>query len=77
MTCRDCESRANGYSGIFNVSCPDCRTAIAMSESCKLSRKQLVDRMLNKWGDTMGWQAEPHCGCVKVCVRKQRIKEKE
>jgi hypothetical protein len=77
MTCRDCESRANGYSGIFNVSCPDCRTAIAMSESCKLSRKQLVDRMLNKWGDTLGWQSEPHCGCTKVCVRKQRTKEKE
>jgi hypothetical protein len=77
MTCRDCESRANGYYGIFNVSCPGCRTAIAMSESCKLSRKQLVDRMLNKWGDTLGWQSEPHCGCTKVCVRKQRIKEKE
>lgn len=75
--CPDCASREQGYNGIFDVSCPQCRTAIALQEKCKLMRKQLVDHMLNKWGDTAGWQAEPHCGCEKVCVRKQRIKKEE
>jgi hypothetical protein len=75
--CNECVERAEGYGGLFNVACPQCRTAIAMSESCKLARKQMVDRMLNKWGETSGWESEPHCGCTKVCVRKQRIKGKD
>ena len=74
MTCRDCHSRTQGYYGIFDVSCPDCRTSIALSQPCKIARKYLVERMINKWGPTEGWEVEPHCGCVKVCKQNSRIK---
>jgi hypothetical protein len=73
--CRDCKNRADGHQGMFDVSCPQCRTAIALSEPCKVTRKEMVDRMLNKWGDTVGWQDEPHCGCEKVCKKRRRIKK--
>ena len=75
MTCTDCDSRDQGYTAIFNVACARCRTAIALIQPCKLARKHLVDRMLNKWGPTEGWEVEPHCGCDKVCKQNQRIKK--
>ena len=71
------QEQERGMGGLFNIACPDCRTSIALYERCKIARKQMVERMLQKWGPTEGWEAEPHCGCTKVCVRKQRIKEKE
>jgi hypothetical protein len=73
--CRDCKSREEGYYGIFDVSCPVCRTSIALSQPCKIARKFLVERMLNKWGPTEGWEVEPHCGCIKVCKQNQRIQK--
>jgi len=48
-----------------------------LSQPCKVLRKEMVERMLNKWGETEGWQAEPNCGCEKVCKKQRRIKESE
>lgn len=75
MECLECQNRGTEYGGLFNIACPDCRRAIALSEPCKIVRKQMVDGMLDKWGDTQGWQDEPHCGCEKVCKRRARIKQ--
>jgi hypothetical protein len=75
VECLECKNRNGGWGGLYNIACPDCRTSIALYERCKIARKQMVERMLQKWGPTEGWEAEPHCGCERVCVRKQRIKE--
>lgn len=73
--CIDCKIRAEGCDGIFDISCKYCRTAIALSEKCKVTRKQLVERMMKRWGETEGWEAEPNCGCTKHCEQNQRIKK--
>ena len=75
--CRDCKNREEGKGGFFDISCAACRTAVALSQPCKVLRKEMVERMLNKWGETEGWQAEPNCGCEKVCKKQRRIKESE
>lgn len=76
MPCKDCLSRKNGYNGIFNINCPECRTAIAMSEDCKMVRSYIVDSLSNL-GGVENWQAEPHCGCVKTCKRMQNKRDAE
>lgn len=66
MNCIYCEIKC----GIYNCRCPDCRTRLVLREPCKVIRKQLVDSMRKRYGDTEGWKGEPHCGCETNCKRK-------
>jgi len=68
-SCPDCYSRSEGFPGIFDIRCAECRTALAMSESCKLIRKSMVEAMERNWGEVKDWKAEPHCGCKALCLR--------
>lgn len=75
MSCKECEQRGGKKGSIFDVNCPDCRTALALNEPCKKKRAALVERLINRWGEVEGWKAEPHCGCDWRCRMHQRIKE--
>ena len=72
--CKECAARNDGYHGTFNITCANCRTALAMNESCKIVRAYIVESM-EKWGPTEGWKVEPHCGCGKTCKRKANLKQ--
>lgn len=63
----DCPECANA-GGVFNLTCPECRTRLAVSEPCKLTREVLVKGM-EKWGSTKNWDVEPNCGCKGLCER--------
>ena len=74
-TCQDCYSRTQGYPCIYNITCSECRTALALAEPCKLIRKSMVDSMERGWGEVKDWQAKPHCGCDKQCDRLKNMRE--
>lgn len=74
LNCAECENRAAGYVGLFNITCAACRTALAQHEPCKVLRKQMVEDM-EKWGDTPDWQLGAACGCKKACKRLQVKRE--
>ena len=67
--CPECEKRV-GMHGIFNVNCSACRAALAISEPCKIARKEMVDAMIARWGPVDDWHV-PNCECERVCERKQ------
>lgn len=70
--CNECNARARGYSGLFNITCEWCRTDLAMQEPCKLMREMLVESML-KFGPTNDYRREPTCDCGRTCQRKAAI----
>jgi hypothetical protein len=72
MTCKDCESRKNG-GVVYQVSCEQCRTDLAISEDCKLIRKYIADS-LAVFG-SCDWQREPNCGCQINCKRRQNAEQ--
>ena len=67
--CPDCENRVR-LGGVFNIKCSACRAALAISEPCKIARKEMVDAMIARWGPVDEWQV-PNCECERVCARKQ------
>lgn len=73
--CQDCYSRSQGFPCIYNVNCVDCRVALALSEPCKIMRKDMVERMEKNWGEVPDWKKEPHCGCEKQCERLKNMRE--
>lgn len=64
--CKYCDAQG----GTYDCRCPYCRTRLALSEPCKVIRKQVVESMLKRYGNTRGWQSEPHCGCEVHCKRR-------
>lgn len=69
--CRDCvyAEKKQHYGG-YNFKCTSCRERLLQTEPCKLMREILMKSM-RKWGETLNWQTEPHCGCMKSCKRRQ------
>jgi hypothetical protein len=74
-SCPDCYSRSVGYPCVYNITCSECRTALALAEPCKLIRKSMVDSMERSWGEVKDWKGEPHCGCGKQCDRLKNMRD--
>jgi hypothetical protein len=74
-SCPDCYSRTQGFLYIYNITCEDCRVAIALAEPCKIIRKSMVESMERRWGEVKDWKGEPHCGCDKQCSRLKNMRE--
>ena len=66
MSCIYCTIK----SGVYDCKCPQCRTRLALAEPCKVIRKQLVESMRKRYGETENWKAEPNCGCDIHCKRR-------
>jgi hypothetical protein len=69
LTCNECSTRTK-LGGVFNITCSACRAALAISEPCKIARKEMVDAMIAKFGPVDDWTV-PNCGCERVCKRKE------
>ena len=69
LNCTECATRVR-MGGVFNITCSACRAALAISEECKIARKEMVEAMIDRWGPVDDWLV-PNCGCDKVCQRKQ------
>jgi hypothetical protein len=67
--CTYCLDRTR-QGGIFDINCPACRAALAISEPCRLARDEMVKDMIKRFGPVDNWQ-HTHCECKKVCARKQ------
>ena len=48
---------------------------MALNEPCKTVRKILVESVEKRYGEVIGWKADPSCGCTHICRRKARIAE--
>jgi hypothetical protein len=46
-----------------------------MRQPCKIMRKDLATEVERQFGLVQDYTREPHCGCDKVCKKKQRIKK--
>jgi hypothetical protein len=75
ISCQDCYSRTQGFPCIYNVTCSDCRLALALAEPCKIIRKSMVESMEKKFGEVGDWKQEPHCGCGQQCSRLKNMRE--
>ncbi len=73
LNCNECSTRTK-LGGVFNITCSACRAALAISEDCKIARKEMVEAMIAKFGPVDDWLV-PNCGCDKVCKRKQAQRE--
>lgn len=73
LTCNECSTRTK-LGGVFNITCSACRAALAISEPCKIARKEMVEAMIAKFGPVDEWEV-PNCGCERVCQRKQAQRE--
>ena len=58
---------------MFTLSCPTCRTRLALDFDCKYQRKIIVDDMEMRYGEVENWKVGG-CDCVGWCKRKAAIK---